>query len=67
MRAIDDIIEEKLDLEGWTWTIYSATSSLPARVVVTSPDYKRHIGRDASSIEEAIRLVKEAVKEGLRS
>lgn len=58
-NAIDAVMPN-----GWTWTLYSPTESFPARCVLTSPDYRRHIGREGKDIAEAIRKAMTAVKTG---
>ena len=46
---------------GWFWTLYGPTDRFGARAVITSPDYRRHIGREGRTTEAALRLaVKDA-------
>ena len=65
MRYIDTIITEHVP-EGWTWAIYSKSSTLPARAVLVSHDHRRHIGRDGKTAQDALMAAVAAVKLGER-
>lgn len=61
--TLGDMIAERVP-EGWRWCLYSECSTYRARAVLISPDYKVQIGREAETIDEALRLAVAAVRRG---
>jgi len=60
-------LQERIEIalpKNWFWTLYSAIGPFRARCVVTSPDYKVHIGRDGDTIDDAIANAVEAAMGG---
>jgi hypothetical protein len=57
---------EKMIPSGWSWALYSARTGWPARAVITSPDYRVHIGREGESVEAALRKAARDARAGER-
>ena len=51
---------------GWMWCLYGPTETFRARAVLTSPDYRAHIGREGESAEAALRDAARAARSGER-
>lgn len=54
---------ENLVPKGWYWTLYSSVN----RAVLVSPDMKIHIGREAKTLEQALRDACRAARNGEKS
>ena len=47
-----------------SWAVYSASGSKPARAVIVSLDYRRHVAREGETEEAAMRAATEAFERG---
>lgn len=65
VRNMADIITERVP-EGWSWTLYSESSSYKARAVIVSPDFRIQIGREGKTIDEALNAAARAARNGER-
>lgn len=52
---------------GWSWCIYGPSAMYAARAVLVSPDHRIHIGREAQTIDDAIRAASRAARSGEKS
>lgn len=52
--------------DGLSWSLYGAGAMYQSRAVLVSPDHRTHIGREADTIDNAIRLAARAARSGAK-
>lgn len=65
MRTLDQIIMDRLPA-GAEFCIYSATEATRARVCLFSPDRRQYIGREADTLDAALKVAVRDYRSGLR-
>ncbi len=65
MKTLDDVIIARVP-DGWSWSLYGECLHYKARAVLVSPDHRVHIGREAATIDEALRAAARDARSGMK-